>query len=88
MSKLNKAERKEYKSLKAAFKRRFPHAVEIEWETSSVFSTNVTDLYWKPFPTADYLFTRAICSPKDEYNKKRGKLECLRKIYKGVWLPC
>ena len=88
MPKLNKAERKEYKQLKAMFKNHFPHMIEKEWEITNMFSPGTIDLYWRPFPGADFLFTRAVCSKNDVFNKKRGKLECLRKISNGVWLPC
>ena len=83
MSKLNEIERREYKKLKNEFKNMFPRACNKQWN----YFDNVTELYWQPFPDSTVLTTRTICSVNDEYNKKRGKLECLRKVWQGIWLP-
>lgn len=86
MSKLNKSERKEYKALKKEFKELFPRASEKGWYKDK--EMRFVDLYWVPSPgEVNTIFTRSVCSKKDVFNSKRGKLECYRKVSQGVWLP-
>lgn len=90
MSKLNKVEKVEYKVLKKAFKVMFPRFEEKYWDcyTEGINCRKATVLTWTPFSGANGLHCIALCSDKDEYNEKRGKLEVLRKIVnKKIWFP-
>ena len=90
MAKLSKAEKAEYKALKKAFKVMFPRFLDKYWDYGYgiIDSSKAIILNWTPFPNANALYCVTLCSAKDEYNEKRGKLEVLRKIVnKKIWLP-